>query len=129
MSPTERQPGTLISQARHRGRRRRRYTLAAVAVVALPAALAAGLALDGTRHRSSHGRTDRQSRQEAIAQEAAAAASQQEAIARHLARQSHQEVVAREAAAAASQQEAIARHLARQAAIARHRALKAEQRG
>ena len=102
--PAERPPGTLISRARHRARRRRRYTLAAMVVLALPAALAVGLALDGTRHRSvpAHSRADVQARQVAIAKEAAAAASQRRAIARRL-------VV--------------------QAAIARQKAFKAEQVG
>src|SRR5215212_10105178 len=84
----ERPPSTLIARAwRRTRRRRRRHTVAAVGVFALVAALAASLALNGTRHGSSDARSEGAalSRQAAVAREAAAKPSEQQAIARQLA--------------------------------------------
>ena len=101
---TERPPRTLIARAWRRTRRRRRYTLAALVVLALAAALAAGLALHGTRQGSSH------------APRKAAALPRQQAIARA--------AIAREVLARAT----IAREAAAEARVLRRRVRAAQPR-
>lgn len=104
----ERPPRTLIARAWRRARRRRRYSLAALVVLALAAALAAGLARHGVRQGSSRAPTTAAASartQPAIAREAAAEArkrnhaSAQEAAEEARKHAIAQEVIARAAAA------------------------------
>ena len=121
----ERPSRTLIARAWRRTRRRRRYTLAALVVLALAAALAAGLALHGTRQGSSHAprKAAALARHQAIARAA---------IAREAAAEAHQQAIAGEAAVEARRQAiaraAIAREAAAEAAVLSRRVRAARPR-